>query len=51
MYGNYLKPLGKRKATMRTTFVMTKTNMSDFYKDCKMEFYEVLEKRLRGFHG
>ena len=30
---------------MRTTFAIEKTNMSDFYKDCKMEFYEVLEKR------
>ena len=45
MYDNHLKQLGKYETIKQTTFAMTTTNMSDFYKDYKMEFYEVLEKR------
>ena len=45
MYDNHLKQLGKYETIKQTTFAMTTTNMSDFYKDCKMEFHEVLEKR------
>ena len=45
MYDNHLKQSGKYETIKQTTFAMTKTNMSDFYIDCKMEFYEVLEKR------
>lgn len=45
IYNNYLRIKDKHKTTSPTTFAVTKTIMPDFYKDCKMEFYEVLEKR------